>query len=111
MPINPPNINGVTNRRMASPKRNNSIMSSEYPVVTKTVYDGLIRGQGGDANITMKRLVAGKHQMSRLLQTLDASMSDHNPQMNAQPSATYNRLRQIRTVIEREFLKYPLTIA
>lgn len=110
MPIDPPNSNGVVNRRGASAKRANTITSSEYPIVTKSVYDALIRGHGGDANIATKRLVQGKNQMGRLMMTLEAAMKDHNPQLNAQPSATYNRLRQIRTVIEREFLKYPLQI-
>lgn len=85
-------------------------MNAEYPVITKTAYDALLRGQGGDANIMTKRLVQNRNLLARLMLGLEASMKDHNPQIKDQPSAIYNRLRQMRTVIEREYLKYPLQI-
>lgn len=110
MPIDPPNSNGVTNRRAASPLRKNSITESEYPVVTKTVYDSIVRGQGGDTNLMMRRLCQNRNMLGKLLMGLQVSMKDHNPQIKDQPSAIYNRLRQIEKVVQREYLNFPLRI-
>lgn len=110
MPIDPPNSNGVRNRRAASPLRKNSITESEYPVVTKTVYDAIIRGQGGEANPMLKRLCNNKNKLGTLVLGLQASIRDYNPQVERQPSAIYNRLRQIEKVVQREYLNFPLRI-
>jgi hypothetical protein len=58
----------------------------------------------------IKRLCNNRNKLGTLLLGLQASIRDFNPQVESQPSATYNRLRQIERVVQREYLNFPLRI-
>lgn len=100
-----------TDRRAASPKKSTDITSSAHPVVTKAVYDSVVRGASDETvNLKTKRLCQGKNTASKLLLLIDGSLKDFNPQVEDQPSATYNSLRQMRTWAQKLYMQFPLQI-
>lgn len=113
MPINPNERERrayPTDRRSASAKRQDSVTKSEHPIVTQAVYEAIIRGKDTESNLKTKRLCQGRNLAGRLMLALDGSLKDHNPQIETQPTGTYNKLRQLRTMAERIYAQFPLRI-
>lgn len=100
-----------TDRRASSPKRSTDIASSPFTVVTKATYDAVIRGGDTQTNVKIKRLCQGRNKIGQAIQLVDGAIRDHNPQVESQPSLTFNKLRGIRTQLEKLYLSYPLHIA
>lgn len=100
-----------TDRRASSPKKSTDITSSPFTVVTKATYDAVIRGSDPQTNIKIKRLCVGRNRIGQAIQVIDGAIRDHNPQVESQPSQTFNKLRGIRTQLEKLYLDYPLHIA
>ena len=116
MPLNPQdtNINGVQDRRASSPRRETDITKSKSIVVTKAVYDALVRGEALDQNIKVRRLCKLRNAIGNALTLATNCATDHNPDTKSNggknKSDTYNALRQIHRNLERSYLKFPLEI-
>jgi hypothetical protein len=110
MPLSPSTPQRPDDRRSASPKRQNDVMKSEVTVITKAAYNAILSGKGGSENLKVKRLCQLYNLLSQFMLYSDASLKDHNPQIEGQASATFNALRQCRTNVERALLRFPLNI-
>lgn len=106
MPINP---QLPDNRRASSPKRDNDVLNSATPVVTKAVYDAIVRGTGTDANLRTKRLCQVKNLLGQALPIIDSLIRDYGPTVK-DSSPVAKSLRQRRVEVERAFLRWPLDI-
>lgn len=112
MPLSPnstTNINGVTDRRAPSPKRDNDVVDTPYPAITKEAYDSLVRGNSADVNLEVKRLAQLKNLLAQAMMISAALRSDY---MKRGPAAKKS-LKEVRGIIEnvdRSWAKVPLTI-
>jgi hypothetical protein len=108
MPINP--SPRPTDRRAASPKVANDVVNSEHPIVTKTAYNAIVRGDGANENLKIKRLCQVRNLIGQALPLMDALIKDHNPQVVAQSSVMFNALRKVDRDLRRAYLNVPLNI-
>lgn len=106
-----PNNNNVTDRRAGSEKRSSDILPSQYPVVTKAAYQEMFRGTA-PAGIDLKvhQLVAARIRLQQFFSAVDGAILSYNPRVHPQTPEMYQLLRSIRVQVEREFLRFPITI-
>lgn len=96
--------------RRAAGKSDSDVKATEYPIITKAAYDGIVRGSGNGVNIKMKKLCAARNRIGQTMIALDSAIRDWNPQVEKQPAEVYQRLRAIREKLEKEYLRFPLTM-
>lgn len=80
-------------------------------MITKSAYDAIVRGNGADQNLRMKRFCQVRNLLGQALPLIDALLKEH---VAAQPkgggSPVVKSLRARRVDVERAFLKWPLNI-
>lgn len=106
-----------TDRRAASKKQDDSVMHSQWPVVTHAVFTALARGGEqsktvGEVNMTLKRLCAARSHLANALMFIDGSLKDYNPKTNqtAHAKKIWAKLRSVRDKIETQLGNFPLEI-
>jgi hypothetical protein len=110
MPIAPRpdvNSNNVSSRRSPSPKRETDAMPSEHPVVTREAYDALVRGNGADVNLDVKRLAQIKHHLGQAMQLAKMLRGDYQKRGL---SRMQNAVRSLEAPLDRAWSKVPLNI-
>lgn len=100
----------VSNRRAAG-KSDSDVKRSDYPIITRTAYAALCRGEMVEGhNLKMKQLCVAKNKLGVTLVNIDAAIRGWNPQVESQDGAVFQRLRAIRDKVEKELLRFPLEV-
>lgn len=121
-PLNPVDQtrNGHINRRGLSAKQSNSIVTTQWPLVTQGAYEQLTR-QGVVppelSNLRLRRLAHARNQLGLTLVALDNCLLDSNPQRKGvlpedikDYSKIYNNLRGLRGKLEKGLVGFPLEV-
>lgn len=113
MPLSPKSIHDQRvrppNRREASAK-NDGIVRGEYPIITQTAYQSVLRVPEKDMTKEMRQLCMARIRLGQALQATDQACHAYNPKLSARKPDVYNRLRRIYDKLEKELLVFPLEI-
>ena len=112
--------NGHVPRRRASAKQSTSIVSTQWPLVTRTAYDQLVRGGKVPeelANLRLRRLCTARSMLGQTLLALAGVMHDHRPGQNGltpqqieQFARIWQWARAAHEKVEKEYVGVPLEV-
>jgi hypothetical protein len=109
----------ATDRRGLSAKQDSTTLTSKWPIVTRTAYDRLVRGEVDSemANKRLRRLCEARAALSRAMLAMDGVLHDHRPgqpgltpEQIDQYAAIYGWMRGRRDTLQRWWLEVPLTL-
>lgn len=107
MPLTPANSNNVSDRRAPSPKRDNDVVDTPFPTITREAYDALVRGKSTDVNLEVKRLAQLKNLLAQASYLASALRSDY---MKRGVKKSRQAIVGIVENVDRSWAKVPLTI-
>jgi len=82
-----------------------------FPTITKSAYDSLVRGNGADVNLEVKRLAQLKNLTAQAMMIAKALRGHYNPKTEGEPnSKMYQIMRQVEKNIEQAWTRVPLEI-
>ena len=102
-----PNSNGVSDRRGISPRRANDITASDVAVVTKSVYQNIMRRAPEDMSLKVRNLCLMKQKLGQCLLHHDACIKHVAKEMG---TPTYAALKRMRARLEKLYNEVPLEI-
>lgn len=110
--MNNPNPNYPTDRSASSTTRETDVVKSKYPIVTRTAYAQCVQKPSSMVDIKMRSLCLGRNGIGVALLNLDKALHDFNPQVSkdGRDREIYNKLRGLRSGLEKLQLKYPLEV-
>ncbi len=101
----------ATDRRASSPKRDNDILKTKWPAITKTAYDQTF-AKGDEMDPKLRSLCQSRLKLGQALTTLGVAMKKYNPQVNGDGRhyPVWQALRALSVQLEKLYLKFPLEI-
>lgn len=106
------NPNYPTDRISASKKRDNDLTPSQFPVITKSAYVECVQKPASMVDMKKRSLCLARAGIGTALLRMDKAIHDYNPSVSkdGRDKPLYNKLRSIRSDLEKLQLKYPLVI-
>ena len=110
--------NGHLPRGRASRRQSNTLSSSKWPIVTRTAYEQLTRGEKVPeelSNLRMRRLAMGRNALGVALLQLQGAMHEFGP-TKAPPGKSdeyarvWKSLRVAYDAVEKNYTGYPMEV-
>lgn len=110
-----PNSNNVTDRLASSPTRDNDVTSTDWPVITQSVYTEIHR-KAGEIDPALRSLCVGRNKIGQALLAIDSALTHYQPRpridhpRRPENKPVYNKLVKIRKELEKLQVSYPLQV-
>lgn len=110
-----PNSNNVIDRLASSPVRDNDVASTQWPVITQSVYLEIHR-KAGEIDPALRSLCLGRNKIGQALLAIDSAMTHYQPRARVdhpkrpENKPVHSKLVKIRKELEKLHLAYPLIV-
>lgn len=97
-------------RRALNPKRDSDVSSTEFPVLSQSVYLALTHGDASKAKKSVLCLSQGRNSISQAIHSVGAAMHHYGPDGKWRDKKVWNGLVAVHKNLEKAWLKYPLRV-